>query len=98
MSSSQPVNQPSKRSQRITVYPTLVSQKQFWLQFYNIEKCVFSIHLYSLSGQQVYKHFIFHSEMHSNHAIHLPSYIERGVYKLAIRYGDNHYVQPIVIE
>lgn len=98
MNTLEPINRLQKRNQRLTIYPTLVSQKQFWLQLYNIEKCVFTVHLYSLSGEQVFKHFIFHSELHTNHTIHLPWYIERGVYKLAIRYGDNHYVQPIVVE
>ena len=98
MNASEQSNRTQKRTQRITIYPNLVSQKTFWLQLYNIDQCVFTVHLYSLTGQQVFKHFLFHSDFHSNHAIHLPAHIERGVYKLAIRYGENHYVQPIVIE
>ena len=90
--------QSKKRTQRITVYPNLVSQKKFWLQLYNIEQCVFTIQLYSLAGQQVFKHFLFHSDLHSTHTVHLPQHLDRGMYKIAIRYGDNHYVQPIVIE
>jgi hypothetical protein len=87
-----------KRSQRVTIYPNLVSQKQFWLQLYNIEKCVFSVHLYSLTGQQVFKHFLYHSDFHSTHTIKLPIHLDRGVYKVAVRFGENHYVQPIVIQ
>ena len=87
-----------KRAERITIYPNLVSQKQFYLQLYNIDKCVFTVHLYSLTGQQVFKLFLFHSDFHSNHTIRLPNHLGRGVYKVAIRYGDNHYVQPLVIE
>jgi hypothetical protein len=87
-----------KRVQRITVYPNLVSQKKLWLQLYNIEQCVFTIHLYSLAGQQVFKHFLLHSDFHSTHTVYLPQHLDRGIYKIAIRYGDNHYVQPIVIE
>jgi hypothetical protein len=86
------------RIQRITVYPNLVSQKKFWLQLYNIEQCVFTVHLYSLAGQQVFKHHIYHSELHSTHTVTLPNNLERGIYKVAIRYGDNHYLQPIVIQ
>ncbi|WP_207515724.1 T9SS type A sorting domain-containing protein [Longitalea luteola] len=88
----------NKRLERITVYPTLVSQKKFWLQLYNIEQCVFTVHLYSLSGQQVFKHFLNHTDLHSTHTIQLPWDIPRGIYKVAIRYGDTHYVQPIVID
>jgi len=98
MNASEQSNRIQKRTQRITIYPNLVSQKTFWLQLYNIDQCVFTVHLYSLTGQQVFKHFLFHSDFHSNHTIHLPAHIGRGVYKLAIRYGENHYVQPIVIE
>ena len=87
-----------KRAQRITVYPNLVSEKKLWLQLYNIEQCVFTIQLYSLAGQQVYKHFLLHSDFHSTHTVHLPQHLARGIYKIAIRYGDNHYVQPIVIQ
>ena len=87
-----------KRTQRITVYPNLVSQKKFWLQLYNIEQCVFTVQLYSLTGQQVFKHFLNHSDFHSTHTVQLPYQLPRGIYKVAIRYGDNHYVQPIVIE
>lgn len=93
----QQINREKKRSQRITIYPNLVSQKRFWLQFYNIDPCVFTVHLYSLTGQQVFKHFLFHNDLHSNHTVQLPAHISRGIYKVAIRYGDNHYVQPIVI-
>lgn len=87
-----------KRAQRITIYPNLVSQKQFWLQLYNIDKSVFSVHLYSLTGEQVFKHFLYHSDFHSTHTIKLPNHLGRGVYKVAVRIGENHYVQPIVIE
>lgn len=87
-----------KRAERITVYPNLVSQKKFWLQLYNIEQCVFTVQLYSLAGQQVFKHFLFHSDFHSTHTVHLPPQLARGIYKIAIRYGDNHFVQPMVIQ
>jgi hypothetical protein len=87
-----------KRAHRITVYPNLVSQKKFWLQLYNIEQCVFTVHLYSLAGQQVFKQFLYHSDMHSTHTVQLPQHLARGIYKIAIRYGDSHYVQPIVIQ
>jgi hypothetical protein len=87
-----------KRAHRITVYPNLVSQKKFWLQLYNIEQCVFTVHLYSLAGQQVFKQFLYHSDMHSTHTVQLPHHLARGIYKIAIRYGDSHYVQPIVIQ
>jgi hypothetical protein len=87
-----------KRVPRITVYPTLVSQKKFWLQLYNIDECVFTVHLYSLNGQQVFKHFLNHTDFHSTHTVQLPWHIPRGIYKVAIRYGDNHYVQPIVVQ
>lgn len=87
-----------KRTQRITVYPTLVSQKKFWLQLYNIEQCVFTVQIYSLAGQQVFKHFLFHSDFHSTHTVLLPHHLPRGIYKVAIRCGEHHYVQPIVIE
>lgn len=87
-----------KRIERITVYPNLVSQKKFWLQLYNIEQCVFTVQLYSLAGQQVFKHFLFHSDLHSTHTVQLPQQLDRGIYKIAIRYGDNHFVQPIVIQ
>lgn len=93
-----PQTERKKRAQRVTVYPNLVSQKKFWLQLYNIEKCVFSVHLYSLTGQQVFKHFLYHSDFHSTHAILLPTNLQRGVYKVAVRVGELHYVQPIVIE
>ena len=87
-----------KRVQRITVYPNLVTQKKFWLQLYNVEQCVFTVQLYSLAGQQVFKHFLYHADIYSNHTILLPNQLPRGIYKVAVRYGDNHYVQPIVID
>ena len=87
-----------KRLQRVTVYPTLVSQQKFWLQLYNIEKCVFTVQLYSLAGRQVYKHFLYHADIHSTHTIQFPRHIDRGIYKVAIRFGDEHYVQNIVID
>lgn len=92
------IDRVTNRTQRITVYPNLVSQKKFWLQFYNIEQCVFTVQVYSLAGQQVFKHFVYHSELHSNHTVVLPDHIPRGIYKVAIRFGENHHVQLIVID
>jgi hypothetical protein len=86
-----------KRLQRVTVYPNLVSQQKFWLQLYHIDKSVFTVQLYSLAGQQVFKLFLYHADFHSTHTIQLPRHIDRGIYKVAIRVGDEHFVQPIVL-
>jgi hypothetical protein len=98
MNTYQPSKLAMKRSQRITVYPNLVSQKKFWIQLYSIEKCVFTVHLYSLTGQQVFKLFLNHADMTSEHTVHLPQHIQRGIYKVAIRFGEEHHVQPMIIQ
>jgi|GEM_PF-834610 hypothetical protein len=85
------------RTQRITVYPNLVQQKQFWLQFYYVDKCVFSVHLYTLSGFEVFRKFYHHASLHATHSISLPAKLQRGIYKLALRSEAIDYVQPIVI-
>lgn len=74
-----------QRSQRITIYPNLVAQKQFWIQFYYVDKCVFSVHLYTLTGQEVFRRFIHHATWHGTHAVQLPWKFSRGIYKLVIR-------------
>jgi hypothetical protein len=84
------------RSQRITIYPNLVSQRQFWIQFYYVEKCVFSVHLYTLTGQEVYRHFFHHGSIHATHNVQLPRMV-RGIYKLAIRSEHIGELRPIVI-
>jgi hypothetical protein len=88
---------PSKRLQRITLYPTLVTQHQFWLQLYNIGTCVFSVHIYTLHGLEVFTHFYMHQEINSMHAIHVHQHIGRGIYKVAVRCDDLQYLQNIII-
>jgi hypothetical protein len=85
------------RTQRITVYPNLVSQKIFWLQFYYVDRCVFSVHLYTLGGYEVFRKFYFHDTFHATHAVQLPRHLVRGVYKLVIRSERLHHAQPIVL-
>ena len=85
------------RSQRITIYPNLVTQKLFWIQFYYIDKCVFSVHLYTLTGEEVYRRFFHHANYHATHAIQLPLRLARGIYKLAIRSEHICEMRPIVI-
>lgn len=86
-----------KRSQRITVYPNLVSLKQFWLQLYNIDNCVFTIQLYTLTGYEVFRRFFYHANFCSNHTIKLPEKLERGIYKLVICCDEIRYTQPLVV-
>ena len=93
----QPTAASVQRSQRITVYPNLVSQKQFWLQFYYVDKCVFSVHIYTLTGQEVFRRFYHHSNLHGTHAVQLPLRFSRGIYKMALKSEHISYLQPIVI-
>jgi hypothetical protein len=85
------------RSQRITVYPNLVSQKQFWLQFYYVDKCVFSVHLYTLTGVEVFRKFFHHGSYNGTHAVQVPRNLVTGIYRLAIRSEHIDHMQPIVI-
>lgn len=85
------------RTQRITVYPNLVKQKQFWLQFYYVDQCVFSVHLHTLTGTEVFRKFYHHASFHATHTITLPARLSRGIYKLAIRSEGLNYLQPIII-
>lgn len=86
------------RTQRITVYPNLVTQKLFWLQFYYVDKCVFSVHLYTLSGYEVFRKFYHHANYHATHAVQLPRHLMRGVYKMVIKSERINHGQPIVIK
>lgn len=85
------------RSQRITIYPNLVAQKQFWLQFYYVDQCVFSVQLYTLTGQEVFRRFFHHANLHGTHMVQLPVKFARGIYKLAVRSEHVMVMQPIVI-
>lgn len=85
------------RTQRITVYPNLVTQKLFWLQFYYVDTCVFSVHLYTLSGYEVFRKFFHHANYHATHVVQLPRHVMTGVYKLVISSERIDHLQPIVI-
>ena len=86
-----------KRSQRITVYPNLVSIKQCWLQLYNIDSCVFSVQLHTLSGFEMFRRFFYHTGLYSNHTIKIPAKLERGIYKMLICCDDIRYNQLLII-
>lgn len=90
-------SRPSKRLQRITLYPTLVTQHQFWIQLYNVDTGCFSVHLYTLHGQEVFTHFYTHQQINTMHAIQVHDHIGRGIYKVAVRCDEVQYVQNIVI-
>jgi hypothetical protein len=84
-------------SHRITLYPNLVTEKRFWLQLYNIERGVFTIYFYTLSGMLLFKSFLAHKEHFSTHTICLPARVSTGIYKVAVYGGDLHHWQTIVI-
>lgn len=83
-------------SQRITLYPNLVTEKRFWLQLYNIERGVFTVYFYTLSGALLFQTFLAHKEHHSTHTIWLPAKISTGIYKVAV-FGSNHYYLRTVV-
>jgi hypothetical protein len=85
------------RAQRITIYPNLVKQKQFWIQFYYVDKCVFSVQLYTLNGDEVFRRFFHHGNFHATHAVQLPMRLSRGIYRLAIRSERVSWLQPLVV-
>ena len=84
-------------SQRITLYPNLVTEKRFWLQLYNIERSVFAVYFYTLSGALLFKTFLAHKDHFSTHTIWLPAKIGTGIYKVAVYCGEHHYLKTIVI-
>ena len=84
-------------TQRITLYPTLVTEQRFWLQLYNIDRTVFALYFYTLSGVLLFRSFIAHKEHFSTHTICLPQQISGGIYKVAILCGDHHFLQSVVV-
>lgn len=84
-------------TQRITLYPTLVTERKFWLQLYNIDRTVFALYCYTLSGALLFRSFIAHKEHFSTHVISLPRHITGGIYKVALYCGDHHYLHSIVV-
>ncbi len=84
-------------TQRITLYPSLVTEKRFWLQLYNIERGIFTVYFYTLSGMLLFKTLLAHADHYSTHTINLPARIGTGIYKVAVCCGEHHYLQSIVI-
>ncbi|WP_276482732.1 hypothetical protein [Paraflavitalea pollutisoli] len=84
-------------TQRITLYPTLVTERRFWLQLYNIDRTVFAIYFYTLSGALLFRSVLAHKEHFSTHAIPLPQYVTGGIYKVAVCCGDHHFLHSIVV-
>ena len=84
-------------SQRITLYPDLVTERRFWLQLYSIDRCVFSVYFYTLSGMLMFKTFLAHKEHFSTHTIWLPANISTGIYRVAICCGEHYYQKMVVI-
>jgi hypothetical protein len=84
-------------SQRITLYPELVTEKRFWLQLYNIERGVFTVYFYTLSGVLLFQTFLAHKEHYSTHTIWLPAKISTGIYKVAVFSSEHYYLKTVVI-
>jgi hypothetical protein len=84
-------------SQRITVYPELITQRCFWLQLYNIDRGILTLYFYTLAGRLLFKGITAHKEHFSMHAIPLPESITSGIYKIAVSCGDYHYLKTLVI-
>jgi len=84
-------------SQRITVYPELITQQCFWLQLYNIDRGIVMLYFYTLTGKLVCKAILTHKEHFSMHAIRLPASIRGGIYRLAVCCGEHHYLQTLVV-
>jgi hypothetical protein len=98
---NQPLLLPTARflqhSQRITLYPDLVTERRFWLQLYSIDRCVASLYFYTLSGMLIFKAFLAHKEHFSTHTIWLPAQVSTGIYKIAVYCGEHHYLKTIII-
>ena len=84
-------------SQRITVYPDLITQRCFWLQLNNIDRGILSLYIYTLAGTLLCKGIVAHKEHFSTHTIPIPESITHGIYKIAITCGDYHYLKTLVI-
>lgn len=87
----------SALSQRITLYPNLVTEKRFWLQLYNIDRGIFTIYFYTLSGVLLFKGFLAHKEHFSTHTINIPEKLTTGIYKIAVCCDEFYYLKTLVV-
>lgn len=84
-------------TQRVTIYPNLVTERKFWLQLYSIDRGLLTIYFYTLTGTLLFKAISAYKEHWSTHTIALPAIIMAGVYKVAISCGELHYSKTLVI-
>jgi hypothetical protein len=84
-------------SQRITVYPDLITEQSFWLQLYNIDRGIAMLYFYTLTGSLVCKAILTHKEHFSTHVIKLPASLRGGIYRLYICCGEAYYQKTLVI-
>jgi len=92
-----PVTQLWHLSQRVTVYPELITEQCFWLQLYNIDRGLLSLYFYTLTGRLVCKAILTHKEHFSMHVIKLPASLRGGIYRLSVCCGDYHYLKTLII-
>lgn len=86
-----------KTETAITVYPTVVPNKQFNLKLENAVAGKYQINAINTSGQPVFTQTVMHSGGSAVLNIALPSGIAAGIYKLKIIGQDKSIVQTIIV-
>jgi hypothetical protein len=87
-----------KKEPSVSVYPTVVENRQFNLRFENAEKGTYTISAINAAGQNVFSKNIIQTGGNSVEAIKLPSGMAAGVYKVRISGKDKAWTETVILK
>jgi hypothetical protein len=87
-----------KKEPSISIYPTVVENRQFNLRFENAEKGTYTINAINAAGQNVFTKNIIQSGGSSVETIKLPSGMAAGVYKVRISGKEKAWTETVILK
>jgi len=87
-----------KKEPSVSVYPTVVENRQFNLRFENAEKGTYTINAINAAGQNVFSKNIIQTGGSSVETIKLPSGMAAGVYKVRVSGKDKTWTETVILK
>ncbi|MET0394770.1 MAG: cadherin domain-containing protein [Chitinophagaceae bacterium] len=82
----------------IKVYPNPVTGKRFTLRMDSIAAGRYTLELYGITGQLVYRQQLDHTGKSVLYPVHLPASLARGIYTLALRGENSEFTGKLMVE
>jgi hypothetical protein len=82
----------------ISVYPNPIKNQQPTLKLNSISKGIYSISIYNVKGQEVYKLSLNHNGLDDSYKLNIPLNDKKGTFYLVLRNAENSFKQTLIFQ